>query len=77
MRIIDADKLINETIFNPLHVPYVTKRDVENAPTVDAEPVKRGRWTEDDYCSECGQYVYHGDMRNFCPQCGADMREEV
>jgi len=35
---------------------------------------KTGRWI-DDNCSECGQYVYHGDMRNFCPKCGADMRE--
>lgn len=35
---------------------------------------KTGRWI-DDNCSECGQYVYHGDARNFCPNCGADMRE--
>ena len=34
---------------------------------------KTGRWI-DDNCSECGQYVYHGDVRNFCPNCGADMR---
>lgn len=36
---------------------------------------KKGRWI-DDNCSECGQYVYHGDVRNFCPACGADMRGE-
>ena len=36
---------------------------------------KTGRWI-DDNCSECGQYVYHGDVRNFCPNCGADMRGE-
>ena len=47
------------------------------------EPLKReiqperktGHWI-DDNCSECGQYVYHGDARNFCPNCGADMRGE-
>ena len=39
-----------------------------------SQPQRTGRWI-DDNCSECGQYVYHGDMRNFCPKCGADMRE--
>ena len=34
---------------------------------------KTGKWI-DDNCSECGQYVYHGDARNYCPNCGADMR---
>ena len=34
-RYIDADALIKNTIFNPCHVPYITKSDVENAPTVD------------------------------------------
>lgn len=36
---------------------------------------KAGRWI-DDNCSECGQYVYHGDARNFCPNCGAKMESE-
>lgn len=39
------------------------------------EERKRGKWI-DDNCSECGQYVYHGDARNFCPNCGAYMRGE-
>lgn len=34
---------------------------------------KTGRWI-DDNCSECGQYVYHGDARNYCPNCGALMK---
>ena len=40
----------------------------------DVEFVKRkkGKWI-DDNCSECGFYVHHGDMRNFCPKCGAKM----
>lgn len=43
----------------------------------DVEFVKRkkGEWI-DDRCSECGCYVYHGDVRNFCPMCGADLRED-
>ena len=36
---------------------------------------KKGKWIE-ERCSECGCYVYHGDVRNFCPDCGADMRED-
>ena len=27
-------------------------------------------------CSECGQYVYHGDANNYCPNCGAKMESE-
>jgi len=70
MRLIDADKLIRETISDPLHVPYITKRDVENAPTVYAKPAKRGKWIDkkvvDDIklpqmqeakCSVCGRYL--------------------
>ena len=36
---------------------------------------KTGRWI-DDHCSECGQYVFHEDVRNFCPSCGAKMLKE-
>ena len=34
----------------------------------------QGKWI-DERCSECGCYVYHGDVRNFCPNCGAKMEE--
>ena len=37
MRLIDADALLINTIFNPNHVPYISKQDVISAPTV-------GRW---------------------------------
>ena len=61
--------------------------DVEDFPAADVRPVVRGRWepvvdaNEDGspyqagiHCSECG----HFDVWefNFCPNCGADMREE-
>lgn len=35
-----------------------------------ADTQKVGQWI-DDNCSECGQYVYHGDARNYCPNCGS------
>lgn len=40
--------------------------------TIVQQERRIGRWI-DDNCSECGQYVYHGDARNFCPNCGAIM----
>lgn len=55
---------------------------IDEAPTIDAAPVKHGRWlkTNDDTmkrCSECdvihliAQYP-HGNA-NYCPNCGAKM----
>lgn len=46
---------------------------LDSVPAVDAVSVVHARWTDDDKCSECGQYIYHGDMRNYCPNCGAKM----
>lgn len=82
-RLIDADAL--KKIFKlwdsmPLynyneferHIIRAAIIEVESAPTIDAEPVRHGKWI-DENCSICGQYVYHGDARNFCPACGARM----
>lgn len=57
---------------------------VDEQPTVDAEPVKHGKWIEVDVCdccyrcSECGfiRDAYLLDIGNYCPQCGAKMDEE-
>lgn len=46
--------------------------DVIRKTVEEAKQERTGRWI-DDNCSECGQYVYHGDVRNFCPNCGARM----
>lgn len=58
---------------------------VSYIPTVDAVPVRRGRWiphiTEDGYksgydCSVCGVWlVMPNGLRKYCPDCGALMGE--
>ena len=56
------------------------KRIVNSQPTI--EP-KKGRWITKstngemfDCCSACG-YVEWDEPKNFCPNCGADMRGEA
>ena len=54
---------------------------------VDAVPVRRGRWKTDgmmmddgEYlmtrCTACGEAYEYGYNMPFCPNCGADMRED-
>lgn len=73
------------------HCDYA-KGLVNEAPAVDAAPVKHGRWIEHDSCDyelECGccrarfdgemwyaQDGYRGNPK-FCPNCGAKMDEEA
>lgn len=79
MRLIDADAL-------PRYTGYALSADeiakaVENAPTIEAEPIRRGRWEVVDYeeprrygCSACKRLVWHTE--NYCPNCGARMEDE-
>lgn len=67
-------------------VIYMAQR-IEDAPSIDIEP-KRGEWITvfDDRhrllkvlkCNLCGakNHFFVEDERNFCPNCGADMRKE-
>lgn len=54
---------------------------IEDAPTIEAEPVKRGKW-EHERCTECGksledlfsgEFYYDQEEVKFCPNCGAKM----
>ena len=74
MRLIDADafkeKLAEEEITFPL---------IDEQPTVDAVPVRHGKWVEYpiadgmNQCSECGMLRF--GCSNYCPNCGAKMDE--
>ena len=60
---------------------------MENLPSVQPKR-KKGEWIGNDglkqfFCNQCGEpsltyddvYIYSMDFTNFCPHCGADMRE--
>ena len=57
----------------------ITRRIIEEAPTVDAVPVVHGRWIpfkseaagNIQYCSACG--IGNPNKTNYCPKCGAKM----
>ena len=57
-------------------------KDIETTPTVDAVPVRHGKWITKstggeffDCCSECG-YVEWDAPNKYCPHCGSRMDEE-
>lgn len=79
MRLIDADALPRYTGY-ALSAAEVAKA-VENAPTIEAEPVRYERWIKMSdadgifyACSECGEW--HKETSNYCPNCGARMEEQ-
>ena len=86
-RLIDADA-IPWLVEGVGEIPVITKEEIDQMPTVDAEPVRHGKWCEgtecysDDFivCSVCGEAfnVMDNDTYRFdyCPKCGARMMEE-
>lgn len=59
---------------------------LKRIPAADVRPVVRGKWVDAVQschdsphvrCSMCGEYYWrYFNKFNFCPNCGADMREE-
>lgn len=94
MRLIDADALhISAESFcrnvrsEKIHISGIHAM-IENAPTIDAEPVRHGHWVRhtayDDFdvCTACGtgcrrRFVEDGGITEYgyirCPHCGAKM----
>lgn len=99
MRLIDADALYDRVEEsrqdNPHKDPKVMVNHINEhghfldmiieAPTVDAEPVRLGRWIHYDYdiyrCSECrskdSMRTVAWNVKKFCPWCGAKMSSEI
>ena len=85
MRLIDADALKNklcEDCFGDCTRDCYEAHLIKTAPTIQAEPVRRGRWTrfyyrEADFsinCSLCDNPVIWRSP--YCPNCGAKMDGE-
>ena len=84
MRLIDTDKL---KISYDGHFVGVAKNDIDNAPTVEAEPIKHAHWIKGGYtfvgvhkvdeyiCSRCDYHTL--EAGNYCGNCGAIMDGEV
>ncbi len=82
MRLIDADALETHEMLVPLgngqyeYTEVVYKDDIDIMPTIESR--KKGKWIRNkanvwDICNRCGD---DGSLGwNFCPNCGADMRE--
>lgn len=88
MRLIDADVLLQKVkeAINQfakhrdiLRMCADVKDAVMKAPTIEAEPVKHGRWKDDGCCSVCDEEaVYFWERSEHCyttrcPHCGAKM----
>ena len=89
MKMIEAKKvvpLIRLILFDNPNIEKICKgmQDVVNIHTIEAEPVRHGRWeTNSDrpdslICSicKCGFDMWKHDPHNYCPNCGAYMRGE-
>jgi hypothetical protein len=92
MRLIDADALAEKAYWHGEHpdvgnpfaegVEAVDVSDVDEAPTIDAEPVRHGRWvlkntcgphTGKLHCSVCDKIPKSLCVEHYCPNCGAKM----
>ena len=87
MRYIDADALksIKSIQIGNFNTIETIQKWIDEQPTADVVERKRGEWIDfsmsikgipTEACGECGEWSY-GMGKNFCPNCGADMRKEV
>ena len=80
MRLIDADELYVDARCGENEEPYISLYQINDAPTIDVEPVKHGRWImkPNGYgtcsnCKVCSLDIMGGVHSNYCPNCGAKM----
>ena len=81
------EAMYKEAEAHPGHTFWVTQLEaLMDIPAADVRPVVRGKWKDAMQschdsphvkCSVCGEYYWqYFNKFNFCPNCGADMREE-
>lgn len=86
-RLIDADALKRDVKrwFASTANRERMKEALDSAPTIEAEPVRHGRWImvrdRNNHplgvkCSECGRRVKNSG-ENYCPKCGSKMDKEA
>lgn len=95
MRLIDANKLKQDVLdwqdcyngFSDTYDKAMIIGEIDEQPTIEAEPVRYGKWIEDDIdkwrCSVCQKgdvYAFSWSISegyelqdNYCPHCGAKM----
>ena len=72
----DAIKAVDETPFirRPI-LPHYLKAKIKDIPSAE----NKGEWIDLPRkmlkCSECGQIYQVLEPKNFCPNCGTDMRK--
>ena len=86
-RLIDADALLKDSDKREGAYGWIfSAEDIRNAPTIEAEPMKYGKWMQDKVaeiqyrynCSECGSPIYDKIRPyKYCPHCGARMDGEA
>ena len=94
VRLIDANALEPDTEWSEYMDGWTSysQLQIDSAPTIEAEPIRHGRWIPTEYdsyadgapvwdkweCSECG-HEHNGEedtLTAFCPDCGAKMQTE-
>ena len=81
MRTIDADALQGKEVrgtIGDISGDFIPAFEIALAPTIDAEPIRHGRWIDCSngwMCSECEQDNTYD--KPYCPNCGAKMDGEI
>lgn len=85
MRLIDADAIPEVSWDQKEEAAF--RATINKMPTIEAEPVRRGRWETDTIhsnwtdctvrtCTACGGKFETSDKWKYCPNCGAKMEGE-
>ena len=91
MRLIDADGLKEEWLFDAEYNANDVLDSIDSQPDADVEPVKHAHWNGIEYdsyadgypvydkweCSKCGNEISTEDPPTYCCDCGAKMDESV